>query len=146
MKAPTDLTSQALAKYIDHTLLRPDATDTDLRQVCDQAREFGFYTVCVYWHQVGRVAGWLAGSGVLPIAVVGFPSGTVPTSEKVQETRTAIAAGAREIDMVINRDWLRSQPQAARDDIRAVVEAAAGAPVKVILENSELSNVEIVLA
>ena len=84
-----------LAKYIDHTLLRPGATDSDLKKASDEAREYGFYSVCVYWDKVKQVAGWLQGSGVLPIAVVGFPTGEVQTSDKVRETRQAIADGAK---------------------------------------------------
>lgn len=131
-----------LAKYIDHTLLRPGSTDADLRRTCDEAREFGFYSVCVYWKEVGKAAAYLRGTDVLPIAVVGFPSGTVPTAEKVSETQAAIAGGAREIDMVINRELLKAGKDAeAKADIRAVVQAA-GVPVKVILETSELSDAE----
>ncbi len=139
---PQDLTPATLAKYIDHTLLRPGATDADLRRTCDEAREYGFCTVCVYWNEVGKVAVWLKGSAVLPIAVVGFPSGAVPTTEKVSETRTAVGQGAREIDMVINRDLLKAGKDAeVTADIQAVVEAA-GVPVKVILETSELTDEE----
>lgn len=140
------LSPKALAKYIDHTLLRPDAADADLRRVCDEAREFSFCTVCVYWHQIPKIAAWLEGTGVLPIAVVGFPGGEVPTQEKVSETHQAVAAGAREIDMVLNRPLFRRDPRAALADVRAVVEAAAPHPVKLILETSELSQDEKVAA
>lgn len=134
--------NSSLAKYIDHTLLRPGASEAELKQTCEQAREFGFYSVCVYWNEVGKAAAYLRGSDVLPIAVVGFPSGTVPTAEKVSETRAAVGAGAREIDMVINREFLKAGKDAeAKADIQAVV-AAAGVPVKVILETSELSDEE----
>ena len=66
----------SLAKCLDHTLLREDASDEDLQRVCREAREYGFCSVCVYWHQVKKVAEWLKGSDVLPICVVGFPSGS----------------------------------------------------------------------
>lgn len=136
-----DFSPIQLAQYIDHTLLRPDADDAALQKVCHEAREYGFYSVCVYWDQVEKVAGWLSGSRVLPIAVVGFPSGEVPTAEKVFETRHAIEKGAKEIDMVVRRSALFAQEDSAAEaDIRAVVEAAGNIPVKVILENSELST------
>ncbi len=137
------LSPTQLAKYIDHTLLRPDADDASLEKVCNEAREYGFYSVCVYWHQVEKVAKWLAGSSVLPIAVVGFPSGEVATGEKVAETKQAILHGAREIDMVIKRSALKAgDDQAAEADVHAVVAAAGPVPVKVILETSELTEEE----
>lgn len=141
------LTPTALAKYIDHTLLRPDSSPEDLERVCTQAREYGFYSVCVYWHQIPFVAEKLSGSNVLPIAVVGFPSGEVATQEKVKETEAAIASGAREIDMVIKRSLLKAGDRAGVvADIAAVVKAAGTAPVKVILETSELTREEKQLA
>jgi deoxyribose-phosphate aldolase len=134
------LSPSQLAHYIDHTLLRPDADDASLQKLCHEAREYGFYSVCVYWHQIQKVAALLSGSSVLPIAVVGFPGGEVPTEEKVQETRHAIQNGAREIDMVLKRSALLSgHPAEAETDIAAVVQAAGNTLVKVILENSELT-------
>lgn len=138
-----DLAPTKLAKYIDHTVLRPGATDEERKKACDEAREYGFYSVCVYWNQIEDVSRWLEGSETLPIAVVGFPGGEVPTSQKVEETLHAVRMGAREIDMVLNRDLLR----AAKDsevirDIQDVVEAAKPYPVKVILETSELGEEE----
>ncbi len=137
----------SLSKYIDHTLLRPGAADHELKRVCDEAREFGFHSVCVYWDQVGQVAAWLAGSNVTPIAVVGFPGGEVPTALKVSETNTAIDKGAREIDMVIKRSLLKAGDDAGVvADIAAVVKAAGVYPVKVILEVSELTREEKIRA
>ncbi len=130
-----------MSKYIDHTQLRPGVGEAELKQACEEAREFGFYSVCVYWNQVAKIAPWLAGTGVLPIAVVGFPGGDVETQEKVRETLQAIADGAKEIDMVVNRKLLTSgDTEGVLKDIQAVVQAAGGAPVKVILETSELSD------
>jgi deoxyribose-phosphate aldolase len=137
----------SLSKYIDHTLLRPGAADHELKRVCDEAREFGFYSVCVYWDQVGQVAAWLQGSDVLPIAVVGFPGGEVATAVKISETNTAVQSGAREIDMVIKRSLLKAGDDAGvLADISAVVKAAGKYPVKVILENSELTRDEKIRA
>jgi len=140
-------TSNQLAQLIDHTLLRPEATDDQLRKVCAEARQHGFKTVCVNSCNVRLVAQQLSGSSVLPIAVVGFPLGAQNPDAKAYETRQAIRDGAKEIDMVINIGALKSTRYAeVLEDIRAVVEAAAPAPVKVILETSQLSEEEKVIS
>jgi deoxyribose-phosphate aldolase len=132
---------EPLNRYIDHTLLREDASDEDLAIVCKEALEYSFCSVCVYWHQIGKIAGQLAGSSVNPIAVVGFPSGEVPTDVKVTETKKAIADGAREIDMVLKRSLLLAGDEAGvQNDISEVVQAAGTIPVKVILETRELTD------
>jgi deoxyribose-phosphate aldolase len=132
-----------LGHYIDHTLLRPGASESELAKACEEAKRHGFYSVCVYWHQVGVVARFLSGSEVLPIAVVGFPSGEEATQQKVDETQKAIESGAEEIDMVLKRSALRSGDNVSvEDDIRQVVLAAEGRPVKVILETSELTETQ----
>jgi deoxyribose-phosphate aldolase len=140
-------TSKQLAQLIDHTLLRPEATDEQLRKVCAEARQYNFKTVCVNSCNVRLVAQELSGSSVLPIAVVGFPLGAQNPDAKAYETRQAIRDGAKEIDMVINIGALKSTRYAeVLEDIRAVVEAAAPAPVKVILETSQLSEEEKVIS
>lgn len=132
------------AALFDHTLLKPDATLAQVERLCDEAREHGFATVCVNPWFVPVVARRLAGSAVLPITVVGFPLGANVTSVKVFETKTAIADGAREIDMVINLGALKSGlEREVRADIAAVVEAAAPHPVKVIVETALLNSTEI---
>ena len=144
---PCPPTSKHLAQLIDHTLLRPEATDEQLRKVCGEARQHGFKTVCVNSCNVRLVAQELSGSSVLPIAVVGFPLGAQNPDAKAYETRQAIRDGAREIDMVINIGALKSTRYAeVLEDIAAVVQAAAPAPVKVILETSQLSEEEKVIA
>ena len=144
---PAPPTSKHLAQLIDHTLLRPEATDEQLRKVCGEARQHGFKTVCVNSCNVRLVAQELSGSSVLPIAVVGFPLGAQNPDAKAYETRQAIRDGAREIDMVINIGALKSTRYAeVLEDIAAVVQAAAPAPVKVILETSQLSEEEKVIA
>ena len=136
-----------LAQLIDHTLLRPEATDDQLKKVCAEARKHRFKTVCVNSCNVRLVAQELSGSGVLPIAVVGFPLGAQNPEAKAYETRQAIRDGAKEIDMVINIGALKSTRYAeVLEDIRAVVEAAAPAPVKVILETSQLNDEEKVIS
>jgi deoxyribose-phosphate aldolase len=140
-------TSRDLAPYIDHTLLKPDATRDDLIKLCDEARKYGFATVCVNSSNVGLVKRLLEGSDVKPIAVVGFPLGAAATGAKVFETREAIRAGAAEIDMVINIGALKAKNYGYLEcDIREVVQAAKPRPVKVILETGALTRDEKVIA
>jgi deoxyribose-phosphate aldolase len=139
--------SRDLARFIDHTLLKPGATEDELATLCAEAREYGFATVCVRLSHVALCGKLLAGSSTRPISVVGFPSGTEPTAEKVRETGQAIAAGAAEIDMVIQIAHLKARRYAAvEDDIREVVQAAGTRAVKVILEIGALSREEKVIA
>ena len=136
-----------LASMIDHTLLKPDATRDQLQTLCDEARAYQFASVCVNSSNVRYCKDRLRGSGVMTVAVVGFPLGAATTGAKAYETKEAIRDGADEIDMVINlgavksRDW-----KLVEEDIRAVVEAARPAPVKVILETGALDHDEKVAA
>src|SRR5438105_3819081 len=140
-------TSKDLAPYIDHTLLKPDATRDDLVKLCDEARKYGFATVCVNSSNVGLCARLLQGSSVKPIAVVGFPLGAATTSAKVFETKEAIRNGAQEIDMVISIGQLKARNYGFVEcDIREVVQAAKPKPVKVILETGALTRDEKVIA
>ncbi|GAC1605228.1 MAG: deoxyribose-phosphate aldolase [Myxococcales bacterium] len=135
-----------LARFIDHTLLRPDATPDEVARVCAEARTWSFATVCLELRHVAQAARLLGGCATRPIAVVGFPSGAVGTAAKVAEARAAVAAGAAEVDMVIDLDALRRKDYAAaEEDIRAVVRAARPAAVKVILETGALSRDEKVI-
>ena len=135
--------ASGLAKTIDHTLLKPTATRADIVKVCEEARQYGFASVCVNSTWIGLVARMLEGSRSMPICVVGFPLGAMSTSSKALETRQAIADGAQEIDMVINIGWLKGgEHDAVYDDIRAVVQASQGRPVKVILECTMLNRDE----
>lgn len=136
-----------VAPMIDHTLLKPEATREELRQVAEEARKYGFATVCVNSANVRFVASILEGSSTKAIAVVGFPTGAATTSAKAFETREAIRSGAGEIDMVLNIGALKSKDYAfVENDIRGVVEAAGRIPVKVILETSKLTRDEKVIA
>jgi deoxyribose-phosphate aldolase len=136
-----------LPALIDHTLLKPGTTQAELKKLCDEAIQNHFATVCVRSENISYCAGLLAGSGVKPIAVVGFPDGDVPTTEKQAETHKAVALGALEIDMVLAKAQLRKRSHhEVLSDIRAVVEAAAGAPVKVILETCLLDEEEKLMA
>jgi deoxyribose-phosphate aldolase len=141
---PTDL-----ARYIDHTLLRPDAVATDIDKLCAEAAEYRFAAVCVNPTWVRRAAGDLRDSDVGVASVVGFPFGATPTEVKVFEARGAIRDGAREIDMVINIGALKSGMQAqVREDIAGVADACheAGALCKVIIETGLLTDEEKVIA
>ncbi|RYG93773.1 deoxyribose-phosphate aldolase, partial [archaeon] len=136
-----------LATYIDHTLLKPNATIDDIKRVCDEAIEFGFASVCVNSHFVGKVSQFLAGSRTKPISVIGFPLGAMSTAAKAFEAREAVSSGALEIDMVINIGALRGQDYGTvLKDIQEVVAASRPYPVKVILETALLSKDEIVVA
>jgi len=136
-----------VAPLIDHTLLKPEATRDELRQVCEEARRYNFATVCVSSANVRYVAACLEGSNVKPIAVVGFPTGSSTQGAKSFETREAVRNGAQEIDMVINIGALKSKDYVAvLEDIKAVVDAAGRVPVKVILETSKLDHDEKVVA
>jgi deoxyribose-phosphate aldolase len=134
-----------IARYIDHTLLKPDATFDQVTKLCNEAREFGFASVCVNPCYVRHSAGLLRGSSVKVCTVIGFPLGANVTETKALEARRAIREGATEVDMVINVGALKSgRDELVYRDIRAVVEAAldGGAICKVILETSLLNDDE----
>lgn len=136
-----------LNKYIDHTLLKQDATKAQILELCKEAREYDFMSVCInpYWIPVAAEA--LTGSDVKVCTVIGFPLGANATATKAFETREAIAAGAGEVDMVINVGALKDKDDATVEaDIRAVVEAAEGTLVKVIIETCLLTEEEKVRA
>ena len=138
-----------IAVLIDHTLLKPQATAADIRRLCQEAHRFGFATACVNPYWVALAASELAGSSVQVAAVVGFPLGANTPSIKVAETESVIAAGAREVDMVLNIGELcGGNLDAVRADIAAVVTAAHArhALVKVILETALLTDDQKVAA
>jgi len=132
-----------IAALIDHTLLKPQASSADIRLLCQEARRYGFVAVCVNPYWVPLAASELTGSAVRVATVAGFPLGANATAVKVAEAEAAVAAGAREIDMVLNIGELcGGNLDAVRADIAAVVAAAhaRGALVKVILETSLLND------
>jgi deoxyribose-phosphate aldolase len=138
-----------LAKYIDHTLLKPDATEADIDKLSAEAVEYGFASVCVNPTWVKRAAQNVRGSGVRVASVVGFPFGATPSEIKAMETRRAIRDGAKEIDMVINVGALKSgDHEYVRKDIAKVSDACheAGALNKVIIETVLLTDEEKVMA
>jgi len=126
-----------LAPRIDHTLLRPDATAEDLELLLDEAERLGFATVCVSGRHVLRAARRLAGTRVGVSAVVGFPSGAQASRVKAVEAALAVDHGAAELDVVADLGALRSGDHPALErELRAVLAAARGRPVKVILETA----------
>jgi deoxyribose-phosphate aldolase len=138
-----------LARYIDHTLLRPDATAEEIDELCDEAREFNFASVCINPTWVRRAARRLRGSDVAVCTVIGFPLGATTPEVKAWEARKALRDGAREVDMVINVGALKSgDHELVLRDIERVVDAAheVGAICKVILETALLSDEEKVMA
>lgn len=138
---------RGLAAIIDHTLLRPEATAAEVQKLCAEARAFGFCSVCVNSTWVSTCRELLLGSKVKVCCVVGFPLGASDTRTKASEARTAVEDGAEEIDMVIALGPLKSGDHAyVLDDLRAVVRAAAGRTVKVILETGALTEAEKVAA
>ncbi len=140
-------TSPDLAAYIDHTLLKPEATREEVIKLSEEAKKYGFATVCVNSANVGLAASILKGSSTVAIAVVGFPLGAGLTSAKAFEAREAVRCGAREIDMVINIGALKSHDyKLVLDDIKGVVDAVKPIPVKVILETSQLDQEQKIIA
>ena len=136
----------ALARMIDHTLLKADATAADVKKLCDEARKYCFASVCVNSTNVARAKAWLEGSGVMVCAVVGFPLGAMTPTAKAFEAREAVRCGASEIDMVINLGALKSRDYAlVEEDIRKVVQASRPARVKVILETGALNQEEKII-
>lgn len=138
---------QQIARLIDHTLLKPEATRQEIDQLCEEARTYCFASVCVNPGWVKRCAQKLHKSGVMVCTVVGFPLGATSTQAKGYETQTAVAHGAQEIDMVINIGWLKSREyDLVKKDIQEVVRNAGRRPVKVIIETCLLNDEEKVKA
>lgn len=134
-----------LNKFIDHTLLKADASKEEILKVCSEAKEHSFASVCVNGYRVPLVAKELKGSDVKVCVVVGFPLGASTKEAKAFEAKNAVENGAQEVDMVINIGALKDKEyDAVRDDIKAVVDAVKHkAIVKVILENCLLTKEEI---
>ncbi len=141
------MTTSQLAKMIDHTLLRADATRNEITKLTEEAKQYQFASVCVNPGWVSYAAEQLQGTGVDICTVIGFPLGASTTETKAFETKDAIAKGATEVDMVINISALKDgNDDYVEQDIRAVVDAAAGTLVKVIIETCLLTDDEKVRA
>src|SRR5688572_27851704 len=142
-------TAHDWASLIDHTLLKPEASESDIKKLCSEAVQFGFASVCVNPTWVKKAAEFLQGSNVPVCTVIGFPLGATLPDVKAYEVRRSIFNGAREVDMVINIGALKSGDDCAvEDDIRAVAEAAHenGVLCKVIIETALLTDEEKVRA
>ena len=134
-------------KMIDHTVLKADTPLETVKRICDEAMEYGFASVCINPCHVAYCADYLKDSDVYVCTVIGFPLGANTSAVKAFETKDAIANGADEIDMVMNIGALKDKNyDLVRDDVKAVVEAANGTLVKVILETCLLTEDEIIKA
>jgi deoxyribose-phosphate aldolase len=137
------------AQLIDHTILKPDATRTQLTQLCREAAEYGFYSVCVNPCNIAQCKAELRGTGVIISAVIGFPLGATTTSSKLAEAADALGLGATELDMVLNIGALKSgDGDYVQMEIQSLAHVCrdSGARLKVILETALLSTEEKVLA
>jgi deoxyribose-phosphate aldolase len=135
------------ASYIDHTLLKQDATVAQIKQLCLEAKQFQFASVCVQPHYVKLAANELKGTRVKVCTVIGFPLGSNTTDIKVAETTLAIEQGAQEIDMVINISWLKdNHDQKIVEEIKRIKQACGSNLLKVILETCLLTVEEKIRA
>jgi len=149
LPARTAADPASIARYIDHTILQPGATRSEVLQVAAEARQYGFASVCINPYWVPLVAHELAGTPVKTCSVVGFPMGASLTASKREETAAVVRLGAREVDMVINAGALiAGDYDTVKMDIQAVVEVAhaGGAIVKVILETCLLDDNQKMIA
>jgi deoxyribose-phosphate aldolase len=136
-----------LNKYIDHTLLKPIATETDIIQLCEEAKQYHFFSVCVNSAFVALAYKFLADEDVKICSVVGFPLGAMDADSKAFEAKQAIENGADEIDMVLNIGFLKSRDyKAVLEDIVKVKSAIGDHTLKVILETCYLTKDEIIKA
>lgn len=143
----TSLSAAELARFIDHTLLKPDATAHDIEKLCAEAREFNFYSVCVNGSRVVQARYLLEETTVKVCCVIGFPLGAMAADVKRFETEAAIDDGAHEVDVVLNIGKLKDgDDKYLLRELRDVVEAADERPVKVILETCLLTREEKIRA
>lgn len=147
MPEDTNITKEALAAAIDHTQLKPQETRAAIENLCREARQYHFASVCVNGCWVPLAARLLEGSTTKIACVIGFPLGAMASAAKAFEARDAVQNGAGELDMVLNIGALREgNNEFVYDDIRQVVAAAGNVPVKVIFETAFLTDEEIVRA
>ncbi|WP_412469714.1 MULTISPECIES: deoxyribose-phosphate aldolase [unclassified Halobacteriovorax] len=138
---------QDIAQFIDHTLLKPEASSLQIKKLCQEANEYGFKSVCINPSNILEARKHIDPSKSLICTVIGFPLGAMTTETKVFETKDAIEKGADEIDMVLNIGRLKEgNLEYVEQDIAAVVKAANGKVVKVIFETCLLNEKEIRLA
>lgn len=148
MEKEKKISAKELAGYIDHTLLKPEATTSQFDKLCEEAVNYGFMSVCVNSSRVSYVAEKLKGKGIKICSVIGFPLGAMDTKSKAFEAETAVENGADELDMVINVGALKSGDLGfVEEDIRAVKKACGEKIIlKVIIETSLLTEKEKITA
>ena len=138
------MNSTQIARIIDHTILKATTTKEDVVKICKEAKEYGFFSVCINPANIELAKEELKGSDVKVCTVIGFPLGANTSAVKAFETKEAIENGADEVDMVINIGELKAgNDKAVLEDIKAVVQASEDKTVKVILETCLLSDDEI---
>ena len=136
-----------LEKYIDHTLLKPTATEAEIRKLCEEAKTYGFYAVCVNSCYVDLAVSELQDSSIKVASVVGFPLGAMATEAKIAEAQYCIERGADEIDVVMNIGWFKSgQYERVQNELSQIKSAIGDKLLKVIIETSYLSDDEIFTA
>jgi len=135
--------AQSIAKFIDHTLLSPTATDSDIQRICQEAREYGFKAVCVAGCRVELARELLTGSDILLAAVVGFPHGNASTEAKACEASAYVTLGADELDVVLNTGWVKSGKwDRIATELTKLRECAPEQTLKLILETCYLEDSE----
>lgn len=141
------LADSPIGRLIDHTVLKPEASESDVLRLCEEAVELGLGAVCVNGQWVALAAKRLQGTSVLTVGVVGFPLGASGRISKVEEAKAVRGDGAGEIDVVQSLGWATTgQWSLVRDELSVVVKAVPGCPVKVILETAALGAPQIELA
>ncbi len=141
------ITKEILASYIDHTILKPNATPEDVKRLCEEAKKYGFHSVCVNPYFVPLAKKELEGTGIKVVSVVGFPLGSTFKEVKFEEAKRLCDAGVDEIDMVMNLAAFKSGDyDYVKEEIRGVVEISKPRTVKVIIETCYLSQEEKIKA
>ena len=142
-----EFTKDDIARLIDHTMLKPEATYDDIKKLCNEAKQYNFYSVCVNSFFVPFAKEQLKDSSVKIASVVGFPLGAMDSNAKTFEAERAIRSGADEIDMVISIGALKSKDyKSVEEDIRSIVKAVSPHIVKVIIETCLLTDTEKIIA
>lgn len=132
-----------IAKLIDHTLLKPDATETDIKKLCDEAKKYGFFSICVHPFFIKPSREMLSGTDVKLITVIGFPLGMTLTQVKIYEAMEAVLMGANELDIVINLGAVKvNNWKAVKKEISDLITATPGVTHKIITENYYLTDDE----
>ncbi len=139
-----DIDQSSIRKFIDHTCVKADATTDDIKKLCQEAKEYGFHSVCVTAYRASAAKEFLEGADIEVISVIGFPFGISKTDIKVAEAQLAVEDGATEIDMVVNIGAIKEKDfDFIEDEIRQIAQAIAPVGLKVIMEVGFLSEDEL---